>query len=215
MFTSVARRFVVSALAVLAILAVAPATAAAPAADGRHTLLVFGDSLSAEYGIGRGTGWVSLLSRRIAQQDLPYAVLNASISGETTSGGRSRLPDLLARHQPAVVIIELGGNDALRGLPLAATESNLRAMVQAAKDAGARPVLVGMMIPPNYGRAYSDQFAAIYRRVAQAEQVALVPFLLKGIADQPESFLPDRIHPSEAAQPRLLENVWPTLSKLL
>jgi acyl-CoA thioesterase I len=180
-----------------------------------RTLLVLGDSLSAEYGIGRGTGWVSLLSRRIDADNRPYAVVNASISGETTSGGLNRLPDLLARHSPAVVLLELGGNDALRGLPIATVESNLRQMVRLSKAAGARVVVAGMMMPPNYGRAYAEQFAAVYRRVADSEKAALVPFLLEGIGERPEYFLPDRIHPNATAQPLILENVWPVLSKVL
>jgi acyl-CoA thioesterase I len=178
-------------------------------------LLVLGDSLSAEYGIGRGTGWVSLMSRRIADENRPYLVVNASISGETTSGGLNRLPDLLARHRPAVVLVELGGNDALRGLPLATVESNLRQMVRLSKAAGARVVIAGMMMPPNYGRAYAEQFAALYGRVAASEKAALVPFLLEGIGEDPGYFLPDRIHPNQAAQPLILENVWPVLSKVL
>jgi acyl-CoA thioesterase I len=180
-----------------------------------RTLLVLGDSLSAEYGIGRGTGWVSLLSKRIDADNRPYAVVNASISGETTSGGLNRLPDLLARHSPAVVLLELGGNDALRGLPIATVESNLRQMVRLSKAAGARVVVAGMMMPPNYGRAYAEQFAAVYRRVADSEKAALVPFLLEGIGERPEYFLPDRIHPNATAQPLILENVWPVLSKVL
>ena len=178
-------------------------------------LLVLGDSLSAEYGLPRGGGWVALLQRRLAERKLAYEVVNASISGETTSGGRSRLPDLLARHAPAIAVIELGGNDALRGLPLAGTEQNLREMVRAAKAAGARPLLLGMQMPPNYGRVYAEQFAAVYRRVADAEKVPLVPFFLDGFGDKIEYFQPDRIHPAEKAQPLMLENVWPTLSRML
>jgi acyl-CoA thioesterase I len=215
MFNSLACRVVATLLAVLASIALPGAGEASASDDGRHRLLILGDSLSAEYGIGRGTGWVALLSRRLAEQNRPYAVVNASISGDTTSGGRARLPELLARHRPAVVVIELGGNDALRGLPLANTQENLSAMVQASKQAGARPVLVGMMMPPNYGRAYAEQFAGIYRRVADSEKVPLVPFLLDGIGESGDYFLPDRIHPAEKAQPRLLENVWPVLQKVL
>jgi acyl-CoA thioesterase I len=192
-----------------------PVGAAQASGAGPGVLLIVGDSLSAEYGIRRGTGWVSLLSQRLSEQKRPYSVVNASISGETSSGGRTRLPDLLARHQPSIVVIELGGNDALRGLPLANTEDNLRAMVRAAKQAGARPVVVGMVMPPNYGRAYAEHFEAIYRRVAASEQVPLVPSLLDGIAEQSDYFLPDRIHPAEKAQPRLLENVWAVLQRLV
>jgi acyl-CoA thioesterase I len=216
MFHSVAFRFVATATLVLAA-ALGPASAGQPAAPepGQRNLLILGDSLSAEYGIGRGTGWVSLLSRRLADQGRPYVLVNASISGETTAGGRTRLPELLAKHRPAIVVIELGANDALRGLPLGETESNLRAMVVAAREAGARPLVVGMMIPPNYGRAYADRFAAIFRRVADSEGARLVPFLLEGLADRTEFFLPDRIHPAEAAQPKIMENVWPVLETML
>jgi acyl-CoA thioesterase-1 len=184
------------------------------AADPR-TLLVVGDSLSAEYGLPRGTGWVALLERRIAERKLPWRVVNASISGETTSGGRARLPDLLSRHVPALVVLELGGNDALRGLPLAGTESNLREMVLATRRAGARAVVFGMQMPPNYGRAYADQFAGLFRRVSDSEKVPLLPFFLAPIADRIDAFQPDRIHPTEQAQPLLLEAAWPVLAPLL
>ena len=183
-----------------------------------RTLLVVGDSLSAEYGLPRGSGWVALLTQRLERERLPWRVVNASISGDTTSGGRARLPALLQQHRPAAVVIELGGNDALRGLPLASTEANLVAMTRAAKAAGARVLLVGMQVPPNYGRQYTQDFERLFARAAQAEQVALVPFLLAGVADGPDPvalFQPDRIHPKAEAQPRMLDNVWPTLRKLL
>ncbi len=176
---------------------------------------MLGDSLSAEYGLRRGSGWVALLAERLREQGQPWEVVNASISGETTTGGHRRIGDLLARHGPGIVVIELGGNDALRGLDLSMTERNLREMVQMTRRASARPLLLGMMVPPNYGRAYSERFAAIYRRVAQEERSALVPFFLDGVADRLDLFQPDRIHPNERAQPRMLENVWPTLAKLL
>jgi len=181
-------------------------------------VLVLGDSLSAEYGLRRGSGWVALLEQRLTEQKLPWRVVNASISGDTTSGGRSRLPALLAQHKPAVVVIELGGNDALRGLPLEMTEANLRAMAQAARAAGARVLVVGMQVPPNYGAAYTQRFANTFSEVAKAEKAALVPFLLKDVADGKDPlalFQADRIHPNEAAQPTLLANVWPTLQTLL
>jgi acyl-CoA thioesterase I len=181
-------------------------------------LLIVGDSLSAEYGLQRGEGWVALLEKRIAQQRLAFQVVNASISGDTTSGGRSRLPALLRQHKPAVVVIELGGNDALRGLPLSMTRDNLGAMTRAAKAAGARVLLTGMAVPPNYGRQYGEQFLALFGEVAKAESVALVPFLLLGIADAPDAFAlfqADRIHPTAAAHPKILDNVWPTLRPLL
>jgi len=207
------RRQALGALIGLALAAGTRPATAQPA--GPRRLLVLGDSLSAEYGLPRGAGWVALLQKRLAEKRLPYEVVNASISGETTAGGRTRLPDLLARHSPAIVVIELGGNDALRGLPLAGTEQNLREKVRAAKTAGARPLLLGMQMPPNYGRAYAEQFAAIFTRVAEAEKIPLVPFFLEGFGDKPDYFQPDRIHPAERAQPLMLENVWPVLSKML
>jgi acyl-CoA thioesterase I len=187
--------------------------AAAPA-----TVLVLGDSLSAEYGLKRGTGWVALLEKRLAAQHIAANVVNASISGDTTSGGRSRLAPLLTRHKPNVVVIELGGNDALRGLPLAMTEENLAGMTLMAQRAGAKVLLVGMQVPPNYGADYSDRFAAVFAKVAKAHKAALVPFLLAGVADAPDPtalFQADRIHPREEAHPRILDNVWPELKKLL
>jgi acyl-CoA thioesterase I len=181
-------------------------------------VLVVGDSLSAEYGLARGTGWVALLEQRLATEKPPVTVINASVSGDTSSGGRSRLQALLTQHRPQVVVIELGGNDALRGLPLGMTQSNLTEMARAAKAAGARVLVVGMQVPPNYGRKYGDDFAALFATVARAEGAALVPFLLKGVADGPEAdslFQPDRIHPKAEAHPRMLENVWPVLQPLL
>ena len=181
-------------------------------------LLVLGDSLSAEYGLARGSGWVALLEKRLAQQKLHLGVVNGSISGDTTSGGRSRLPALLKQHRPGIVIIELGGNDALRGLPLAMTQSNLVEMTRAAKAAGARVLIAGMQVPPNYGRKYGEDFAALFASVAKTEAVALLPFLLKGVADGPDAealFQADRIHPKAQAHPRMLDNVWPVLLPLL
>ena len=187
-------------------------------AAGAPTILVVGDSLSAEYGLARGSGWVALLEQRLVQDKIAAQVINASISGDTSSGGRSRLPALLAQHKPTHVLIELGGNDALRGLPLAMTRDNLIAMVRAARAAGARAMLLGMQVPPNYGRAYAEEFAHLFSTVAKAEGAALVPFLLKGVADVPDSeslFQPDRIHPRETAHPIMLRNVWPVLLPLL
>ncbi|HEV7914583.1 MAG TPA: arylesterase [Albitalea sp.] len=181
-------------------------------------ILVVGDSLSAEYGLERGSGWVSLLEQRLAHEKLNATVVNASISGDTTSGGRSRLAALLKLHRPTHVVLELGGNDALRGLPLTMTQANLMQMTQAAKAAGARVLIVGMQVPPNYGRKYSDDFAALYAAVAKSEGTALVPFMLKGVADMPQSdtlFQPDRIHPRAAAHPTILANIWPVLAPLL
>jgi acyl-CoA thioesterase-1 len=188
------------------------------AAGSSRALLVVGDSLSAEYGIPRGSGWVALLEQRLRRQKLAYQVVNASVSGDTTAGGRSRLPALLAQHKPTVVVIELGGNDALRGLPLEMTRANLTEMTRASQAAGARVLLVGMQVPPNYGRKYGDEFFATFPAVARATGAALVPFLLAGIADAPDPlalFQPDRIHPTAEAHPRMLDNVWPALRPLL
>ena len=196
--------------------AVTPRPATPPGT--RNRILVVGDSLSAEYGLARGSGWVRLLELRLEKEKLPATVINASISGDTTSGGRARLPTLLTQHRPQVVVIELGGNDALRGLPLTSTRDNLQAMVRAAKAAGARVMLAGMQVPPNYGQRYNADFAATFTEVAQAEKVALLPFLLQGIADRPDAeqwFQPDRIHPTARAHPVILDNLWPVLRPLL
>ena len=187
-------------------------------AAARQTVLVVGDSLSAEYGLKRGTGWVPLLEKRLAEEKKSTLVVNASISGDTTSGGRSRLAPLLAQHKPEVVVIELGGNDALRGLPLDMTEKNIAAMTQAAKQAGARVLIVGMQVPPNYGGQYGARFSGLFANVAKTEKVALVPFFLKGVADAADAenrFQADRIHPNEASQAAMLDNVWPELKKLI
>ena len=189
-----------------------------PAEAAPARLVVVGDSLSAEYGLARGSGWVALLSERVAREKLPYEVVNASISGDTTAGGRARLPALLKAQSPQVVVIELGGNDALRGLPLAQTRDNLVAMVKAARAAGARVLLAGMQVPPNYGRQYTADFAKAFVEVAKTERVALVPFLLEGVADRPDAenwFQADRIHPVAKAHPIILDNVWPVLRGLL
>jgi acyl-CoA thioesterase-1 len=180
--------------AAFAVGALAPAFAA-----GEKRILVLGDSLSAEYGLKRGSGWVALLETRLAVEKIGAHVVNASVSGETTSGGRSRLPALLAQHKPDVVVIELGANDALRGLPLNMTEDNLAQMTQAAQKAGARVLLVGMQVPPNYGADYSRRFAGLFAAVAKKTKAALVPFLLKGIADADDP----------------TANVWPELKKIL
>ena len=191
-----------------------PSHSATPA----DTILIVGDSLSAEYGLRRGTGWVPLLEKQLASEKKAAKVVNASISGDTTSGGRSRLAVLLKTQKPTVVVIELGGNDALRGLPLDMTEANLMAMTQAAKKAGAKVLLLGMQVPPNYGGAYGKTFSGLFTKVAKAESVALMPFFLAGVADVPDvaaQFQADRIHPNEQAQPKMLANVWPELKKLL
>lgn len=180
-----------------------------------RTLLVVGDSISAGYGLAEGQGWVRLLERRLQEQKLDYQVVNASISGDTTAGGLARLPRLLADHQPTVVAIELGGNDGLRGQPLAQFERNLTALVEQAKAKGARVLLLGMRLPPNYGPRYTDGFAQVYTDVAKAQQVALVPFLLEGVGGDPAFMQPDGIHPRANAQQRLLDNAWPQLQLLL
>ena len=194
-------------LLALGLLAGGPLGAAAAA----RKILVLGDSLSAEYGLPRGTGWVALLEQRLAKEKIAASVVNASISGDTTSGGRSRLPALLKSHQPSHVVIELGGNDALRGLPLTMTRDNLQAMARDARAAGAKVMLVGMQVPPNYGTRYAQDFIALFPGVAKEQGTALVPFLLAGIADSPQAdklFQPDRIHPSAEAHPKMLDNVW-------
>ena len=196
-------------------LVVACALTATSAYSASKTVLVLGDSLSAEYGLARGTGWVALMEKRLAKEMAEVKVVNASISGETTSGGKSRLPALLAQHRPSIVVIELGGNDGLRGLPLTSTENNLRAMVAASHTDKVRVVLVGMQLPPNYGREYASRFSGIYAKVAQDSKAALVPFLLEGVADKEQLFQPDRIHPTAAAQSTMLENVWQRLKPLL
>ena len=178
-------------------------------------ILVYGDSLSAEYGLQRGTGWVALLSERLRLRRANYSVVNSSISGETSAGGASRIAAELARVKPSIVIIELGGNDGLRGLALAATRSNFDAMIVASIKAGARVILCGMQLPPNYGRDYTERFRALYPELAKKHKVALVPFFLDGIGDRRDLFQPDGIHPLGEAQPRLLDNVWTLLGPML
>ena len=193
-----------------------PAAESSPAAtSGKPIVLVLGDSISAEYGLPRDSGWVKLLDARLHDERYDYGIVNASISGETTSGGLARIDELLQRVRPAIVIVELGGNDALRGLSLASTQQNLEAIVTRSQAARASVLLVGMQIPPNYGKAYADRFAAIYTSTAQRKATALTPFFFAGFADRLELFQPDRIHPTVAAQARLLDNVWPDLKPLL
>jgi len=185
---------------------------------GPARILVVGDSLSAEYGLPPGSGWVALLEQKLAQEKIPAQVMNASISGDTSAGGASRLAPLLAQQHPSVVIIELGSNDALRGLALAETEKNLEQMARAAQATGARVLLAGMQMPPNYGRDYSAQFAQTFAHAAQQTHALLLPFLLKGVADAPnaqELFQADRLHPIAAAHPTILANVWPYVKKML
>jgi len=190
----------------------ASAAAAGIATTDTPVLLVLGDSLSAGFGLSPGQGWVDLLAGRLAGR---VRVVNASLSGETSSGGLSRLPGLLARERPRWVVLGLGANDGLRGLPLAGVEQRLSAMVQQAQAAGATVVLLGQQLPPNYGPAYSDGFSALFGRVAQRTQAALVPFLLADVADRPDRMQADGLHPTAAAQPLILETVWLTLGPTL
>jgi acyl-CoA thioesterase-1 len=178
-------------------------------------IVVLGDSISAEYGLPRDTGWVALMRRRLADERIDYSVANASISGDTTSGGRARLPALMERLKPSILIVELGANDALRGVPLTTTEDNLRTIIGAAQRAHAKVVLVGMYVPPNYGPDYTQKFHGLYGTLSKQLNVPLVPFLLAGIENNPDMFQADQIHPTQQAQPVLLNNVWPALKPLL
>ena len=187
-------------------------------AQSKPTLLVVGDSLSTEYGIARGSGWVALLFNQLKTDKPQWQVVNASISGDTSAGGLARLPALLKQHQPQLVVIELGGNDALRGFSLKMTEDNLVKMIQACKNSHAKVVLVGMQVPPNYGASYAEDFSRLYARISKQQQTALVPFLLAGVADDKDPtamFQADRIHPQAEAHPRILANVWAVLKKML
>jgi len=208
-----------AAIAASVLFAAMPSLATVAAAASRaQSILVVGDSLSAEYGLQRGTGWVALMQQRLMRDRPATSVVNASISGDTTAGGLARLPALLAQHRPSLVLLELGGNDALRGLPIDTTQQNLEAMARLAKASGARVVILGMQLPANYGRSYGDRFAAMFAGVAQREGTALVPFMLKGVADVPQAdslFQADRIHPLAIAHPTILGNVWPVLEPLL
>lgn len=187
----------------------------APAQDGAPVVLVVGDSISAGYGLPGGSVWVELLAARLKAEGYRYRVINASITGDTTAGGRARLPALLKQHRPAVVVIELGGNDALRGGRLATTRDNLDVMVSAAQSAGAKVLLVGLQLPSNYGSAYVREFDELFATVAKARRAPLVPYFFNGFGEDLAYFLPDRIHPTVDAQPKLLANVWPTLQPLL
>jgi len=187
-----------------------PAGAAA-----EKSILVMGDSLSSAYGIAQSRGWVALLEQRLKREHPDYIVVNASISGETSGGGRARLKPLLERHRPAIVILELGGNDGLRGMPIAQMRSNLAASIREAQASGARVLLLGVKMPPNYGEVYTQGFAAAFRELAKTHRTPLVPFLLEDFAGKPEFFLPDRLHPNEQAQPLMLERVLPALRPLL
>jgi len=179
------------------------------------TILVYGDSLSAAYGIPESTGWVALLGERLRQRKSNYTVVNASISGETSAGGAARIGAALAQTKPAIVIVELGANDGLRGLPIAQMKTNLTAIVRAAKRQGARVILVGMLLPPNYGAQYVNAFRAAFRGVARDERIPLVPFLLEGVPNEREMFQADNLHLVAEAQPVLLENVWRRLAAMV
>ena len=185
-----------------------------PAAHAARTLLVFGDSLSAGYGIRQDLAWPALLAKRLQNRQLDYNVINASISGETTSGGRSRLNAALSKYTPSIVIIALGSNDGLRGLPIATLRDNLNAMIESAKNKNATVLLVGQRLPPNYGN-YAAQFESTFSEVAKQQNTALVAFLLEGIATEPKLFQADNLHPTAEAQPRLLDNIWRKLEPLL
>jgi acyl-CoA thioesterase-1 len=202
-------------LAFLLVLVLATAPTAPCAADAAPVVLVVGDSISAAYGLSPGQGWVDLLAARLKADGYRHQSVNASISGDTTAGGRARLPALLVRHKPAIVILELGGNDGLRGGSLPSTRENLDAMVVAAQKAGARVLILGMKLPPNYGPAYTRDFDALFASVAAVRKAAFVPFIFEGFGDDNANFQPDRIHPTAAAQPKILANVWPALVPLL
>lgn len=197
------------ALVLLAGLGFGGLASAAPA------LLVFGDSLSAAYGIAQRRGWVALLEEKLQRERLDYRVVNASISGETTTGGRARLARPLEQHQPAVVILQLGANDGLRGLPVAEMKKNLAAMIEQSKKSGAKVLVVGIRMPPNYGPEYTKSFEAAFAQVAKEHRTAFLPSLLEGLEEKPDFFQADRIHPTEAAQAAILDNVWKVLQPLL
>ncbi|WP_448129606.1 arylesterase [Stenotrophomonas rhizophila] len=200
----------------LAWLLLMPMLACAKGPDTRTAVLVVGDSLSAAHNIPAASGWVNLLQQRVKQQITPPpAIINASISGETTAGALTRLPGLLEKHRPSVVVIELGGNDALRGLTPAQLRGNLEKMIVASQKAGAKVLLLGIDVPPNYGPAYRQRLRQTYAELAKAYKVPLLPFLLEGVALKPNLMQADGLHPTAAAQPQVLENVWPLLKPLL
>ena len=187
----------------------------AASAPGAPVILILGDSLSAGYGLPSGTAWPVLLQHRLDAERYPYSVVNASISGDTTAGGRARLDALLAQHRPAITVIELGANDGLRGGSIDAMRQNLDGMAASAQKVGSRVLLIGMRMPPNYGPTYVQRFDASFAEVAKSRKTALVPFLFEGFADNEAMFQADRIHPLQSAQPRLLDNVWQALKPLL
>ncbi|QOL48848.1 arylesterase [Massilia litorea] len=195
--------------------AAALVAASASAYSAPKTVLVVGDSLSAEYGLTRGAGWVALLEQKLKSEKIDANIVNASISGETTSGGRARLPALLNAHKPQIVVIELGANDGLRGLPVDAASTNLREMITMAQKHRAKVMLIGMRMPPNYGRAYTERFFGMFSTLSKEYKAPLVPFMLEGVADKPALFQADRLHPSAQAHPIILNNIWPTFSTLI
>ncbi len=190
-------------------------TCGVSASSSERTLLVFGDSLSAAYGLRVDQGWAALLQTRLQKEGYGYRVVNASVSGETTEGGRARLARALEQHKPALVLLELGANDGLRGLPVKDSRANLEAMIAAIRRAGARVLLVGILIPPNYGPKYSDSFAQMYVQIASRLKLPLVPFLLDGVALEPHLMQEDGFHPKAEGEPRVLDNVWQYLHPLL
>lgn len=209
-------RHALLALGLIGAILIAPVTHAqafTPQTPTAPVILVFGDSLSAEYGLKRGTGWVALLQERLRKEGFPHRIMNASISGETTAGGLARLETTLKKQQPAIVLLQLGANDGLRGLPIAQTRKNLETMLAMVDRSGAKGLLIGIRIPPNYGADYTRQFDGLFTSLAQARGIPVVPFLLEGIADNPSLFQADAIHPNEKAQPRLVSNVWNVLSQ--
>ncbi|WP_323141645.1 arylesterase [Massilia phyllosphaerae] len=203
------KKYTVGALAAFAL------AASGSAYSAPKTVLVVGDSLSAEYGLARGSGWVALLEQRLKAQKIDARIVNASISGDTTSGGRTRLPALLQQHKPNLVVLELGANDGLRGLPVNAAEDNLRTMISLAQKNRAKVLLVGMRMPPNYGRAYTERFSGMYKELAGELKVPLVPFMLEGVAQEPANFQADRLHPLATAHPTILNNIWPQFAPLI
>lgn len=187
----------------------------APASGTAQTIVVLGDSLSSGFGLGTAASWVAILEERLEQEAYEYDVVNASIPGDTSTGALNRLPQLLDRHDPEIVIIELGGNDGLRGQPINLLRENLSLMIEIVVARGAKPVLTGIQIPPNYGQAYTAQFSAVYRELAEQHDVAFVEFLMEGVALDPSRMQPDRMHPNSRGQRPMFENVWPILADLL
>ncbi len=185
------------------------------ASAGNQTILVFGDSLSAAYGLPQSQGWVALMQQKLQHEKLPYQVINASISGETTSGGLTRMDAALAQSKASIVILELGANDGLRGLPIKSTRANLNAMLKKIKQSGAKALLLGMKMPPNYGARYTAEFSETYAELAKTQQAALVPFMLENVAARPELIQQDGLHPNAIGQPIILDNIWPHLRTLL